>query len=76
MRRFGSVKRLRKASVEEIAEVPGVGPHTAQALYDALVAASPAAPAVDPATGEIVSDEVGESRDTTPVSVAGSGSAS
>ncbi|PFG43117.1 excinuclease ABC subunit C [Isoptericola jiangsuensis] len=34
--RFGSVKRLRAASVDEIAEVKGVGRRTAQAVVDAL----------------------------------------
>lgn len=36
LRRFGSVRRLKAASVEEIAEVPGIGPRTAQAVVDAL----------------------------------------
>ncbi|ANC30311.1 excinuclease ABC subunit UvrC [Isoptericola dokdonensis] len=35
---FGSVKRLRSATVEEIAQVKGVGPHTAQAVVEALAA--------------------------------------
>jgi excinuclease ABC subunit C len=35
---FGSVKRLRAATVEEIAQVKGVGPHTAQAVVEALAA--------------------------------------
>ncbi|HEX6500799.1 MAG TPA: excinuclease ABC subunit UvrC [Micromonosporaceae bacterium] len=34
--RFGSVKRLAAASVEEIAEVPGIGPRTAEAVLAAL----------------------------------------
>jgi excinuclease ABC subunit C len=66
LRRFGSIKRLRTATVDEIAEVPGVGRRTAQAVRDALSASQPAAaPAVDPATGEIV--------DTEPVGAAGAG---
>jgi len=36
LRRFGSLKRLRAASVEEIAEVPGIGIRTAEAIVDAL----------------------------------------
>ena len=36
MRRFGSLKRLRAASVEDIAQVPGVPAEVAQAVYDAL----------------------------------------
>jgi excinuclease ABC subunit C len=53
LRAFGSVKRLRAASVEEIASVPGVGRRTAEAVVAALAGATPA-PAVDPATGEII----------------------
>jgi excinuclease ABC subunit C len=67
MRHFGSVKRLRAASVDEIAEVPGVGKRTAEAVQAALASATPPAPAVDPTTGEIV-----EARDTAAVGVAGS----
>ncbi|MGN6472870.1 MAG: excinuclease ABC subunit UvrC [Mycobacteriales bacterium] len=68
LRKFGSVKRLRAASVEEIAEVPGLGRRTAEAVHAALAAAGPAQPAVDPATGEIL-----ETQDTAGVSMAGSG---
>lgn len=52
LRHFGSLKRLRAASIEEVASVPGVGRRTAEAVVGALAGASPA-PAVDPATGEI-----------------------
>ncbi len=41
---FGSLKRLRAAAAEEIAEVPGIGPRTADAVVAAL--------AVDRATDE------------------------
>jgi excinuclease ABC subunit C len=34
--RFGSLKRLRAASVEEITEVPGIGPQTAAAIVAAI----------------------------------------
>jgi excinuclease ABC subunit C len=67
LRHFGSVKRLRVASVEEIAEVPGIGRRTAEAVFAAVLGDAPA-PAVDPATGEIV-----DSRDSAPAGVAGSG---
>ncbi|MGB3697824.1 MAG: excinuclease ABC subunit UvrC, partial [Gordonia sp. (in: high G+C Gram-positive bacteria)] len=33
---FGSVANLKRAAVDEIAEVKGIGPATAQAVYDAL----------------------------------------
>jgi excinuclease ABC subunit C len=36
LRRFGSVRKLRAASVLEIAAVPGVGKQTAEAVYRAL----------------------------------------
>ncbi|HEX6754954.1 MAG TPA: helix-hairpin-helix domain-containing protein, partial [Mycobacteriales bacterium] len=53
--RFGSLKRLREASVEDIMAVPGVGRRTAEAVAAALrrPEAEPG-PAVDPATGEVL----------------------
>jgi excinuclease ABC subunit C len=36
LRRFGSAKRLRSATVEEIAEVAGIGPLLAKAIVDKL----------------------------------------
>ncbi|HEX7744179.1 MAG TPA: excinuclease ABC subunit UvrC [Micromonosporaceae bacterium] len=36
LRHFGSLKRLSAATVEEITEVPGVGPRTAEAIVAAL----------------------------------------
>jgi excinuclease ABC subunit C len=36
LKRFGSLKRLKEASVEEITEVPGVGRRTAEAILAAL----------------------------------------
>ncbi|MFW6090747.1 MAG: excinuclease ABC subunit UvrC [Actinomycetota bacterium] len=53
MKHFGSLKKLRAATPEEIAQVPGIGPHTAQAVVEA-VAGNAGSPAVDPATGEIL----------------------
>ena len=74
LRVFGSVKRLRAATVEEIAAVPGVGRRTAEAVHAALAAAPAGAPAVDPATGEIVEPEFDRLRaDTDRVGVGGSG---
>jgi excinuclease ABC subunit C len=37
IKHFGSVKKLKQASVEEIATVPGIGRRTAEAVYAALV---------------------------------------
>ena len=54
--RFGSLRKLRAASVEEIAQVPGVGPELAQRVAEALAtSAADREPAVNMATGEIVS---------------------
>ena len=53
LKHFGSVKRLRAATPDEIATVPGIGPKTAVTIAAALAATAPA-PAVDPATGEIL----------------------
>ncbi len=54
LRRFGSLKRLRAATVEEIAEVPGIGPRTAEAIVAALADKQQPGPAtVNTATGEI-----------------------
>lgn len=36
LRQFGSVKKLALASAEEIAQVPGIGPRTAQLILDTL----------------------------------------
>ncbi len=56
MTHFGSLKKLRLASLDEIAAVPGFGPKMAQSIKDALEA-SPQREAINTATGEILSDE-------------------
>ena len=57
LKHFGSLKRLRGATVEEIALVPGIGPRTAGAIKDAVTRTSretgPAIVSVNTATGEI-----------------------
>lgn len=55
MAEFGSVKKLRAASVDEVAAVPGFGRTTAESVVAALAADAPG-PTVDTATGEIVED--------------------
>ncbi|MEV4137031.1 excinuclease ABC subunit UvrC [Dactylosporangium sp. NPDC049742] len=45
LRHFGSLKRLKAASIEEIAEVPGIGRRTAEAILVALNGPPPPAPA-------------------------------
>ncbi len=50
LRRFGSVKRLAAASVEEIEEVPGIGRRTAEAILAALTPPATESPLAPPAT--------------------------
>jgi excinuclease ABC subunit C len=57
IKHFGSVKKLRSATIDQICEVPGIGRKTAEAVAVALAQAAPAAPAVNTATGEIMEDE-------------------
>ncbi|MFH8370793.1 excinuclease ABC subunit UvrC [Streptomyces sp. NPDC018031] len=57
LKHFGSLKRLRAATIEEICEVPGIGRKTAETVAAALAEAAPAAPAVNTATGEIIEDD-------------------
>lgn len=55
LRHFGSVKRLKEASVEQIKEVPGIGPALADMIHETLHhPATQAAPAVDMTTGEVL----------------------
>ncbi|MER5730895.1 excinuclease ABC subunit UvrC [Streptomyces sp. NPDC002138] len=57
IKHFGSVKKLRQATIDQICEVPGIGRKTAETVAVALAQAAPAAPAVNTATGEIIEDE-------------------
>ncbi|WP_255952588.1 excinuclease ABC subunit UvrC [Streptomyces odontomachi] len=57
IKHFGSVKRLRSATIDQICEVPGVGRKTAETIVATFAQAAPAAPAVNTATGEIIEDE-------------------
>jgi excinuclease ABC subunit C len=52
LKRFGSLRKLRAATVEEVADVPGIGHRTAEAIVAALAQRQPAA-SVNMATGEI-----------------------
>jgi excinuclease ABC subunit C len=55
LRRFGSLKRLRAASVDEIAAVPGFGQRTAEAIVGALERSQGTGrPAINTATGELI----------------------
>jgi excinuclease ABC subunit C len=64
LKHFGSLKKLRAATIDQICEVPGIGRKTAETIAVALARAAPAAPAVNTATGEIIEEE-------TPVTTAG-----
>jgi excinuclease ABC subunit C len=55
VKHFGSLKKLRAATVEEIAQVPGIGPSTAAAIAEAVAPDDSARKtvSVNTATGEI-----------------------
>ena len=55
LRHFGSLKKLKAASVEDVMAVPGVGRRTAEAVVAALAGPTSEVPAFDPLTGEVVS---------------------
>ncbi|MGW5618995.1 excinuclease ABC subunit UvrC [Streptomyces sp. NPDC003877] len=59
LKHFGSLKRLRSATIDQICEVPGIGRKTAETIAVALARSAPAAPAVNTATGEIMEEEPG-----------------
>ncbi len=56
IKHFGSLKRLRSATIEQICDVPGIGRKTAETIVAALAQAVPGGPAVNTATGEIMDD--------------------
>jgi excinuclease ABC subunit C len=55
LKHFGSLRKLRKATVAEIAAVPGIGPATAAAVQQALAADEPGV-GVNLATGEVIAE--------------------
>ncbi|MGW0712128.1 excinuclease ABC subunit UvrC [Streptomyces sp. NPDC002643] len=57
LKHFGSLKKLRSATIDQIREIPGIGRKTAETIVAALATAAPAAPAVNTATGEIMEEE-------------------
>ncbi|WP_406150046.1 excinuclease ABC subunit UvrC [Streptomyces sp. NBC_01012] len=61
IKHFGSVKKLRQATIDQICEVPGIGRRTAESVAAAFAQAAPAAPAVNTATGEIIEEDDGGS---------------
>ncbi|MDQ0580289.1 excinuclease ABC subunit UvrC [Streptomyces rishiriensis] len=66
IKHFGSVKRLRAATIEQICEVPGIGRKTAETIAATLARAAPPAPAVNTATGEIIDDEEPDTKAGSP----------
>jgi len=56
MKRFGSLKKLRAATVEEIRQVPGIGPTTAESIRRALHEDDRRSEVIDTSTGEIIDD--------------------
>jgi excinuclease ABC subunit C len=62
LRHFGSLKKLRQATIDEVAELPGFGRRTAESVVLAVNAAATTAetgraPSVNTATGEILGDD-------------------
>ncbi|HEY4571100.1 MAG TPA: excinuclease ABC subunit UvrC [Kribbella sp.] len=63
LRHFGSLKKLRQATIDEVEALPGFGRRTAESVILAVNAAatkaeSGRAPSVNMATGEILGDDV------------------
>ncbi|GAA1369083.1 excinuclease ABC subunit UvrC [Streptomyces beijiangensis] len=63
IKHFGSVKKLKQATIDQICDVPGIGRKTAETVAAALAQAAPAAPAVNTATGEIMEDDGGSTHE-------------
>ncbi|MFI1966551.1 excinuclease ABC subunit UvrC [Streptomyces pathocidini] len=76
LKHFGSLKRLRAATVEQICEVPGIGRRTAETVAAALAGAAPGGPAVNTATGEIIEDGTVEAERTGTAATTAESSAS
>ena len=57
LRHFGSVKKVRAASVEDLVAVSGIGPALAATIAAQLSSEGPATPAVNLMTGEIIDED-------------------
>jgi excinuclease ABC subunit C len=57
LRHFGSVKKVRAATVEELQAVSGIGPALAGTIAAQLSQNVPSAPAVNLMTGEVIDDQ-------------------
>ncbi|MGI8577779.1 MAG: excinuclease ABC subunit UvrC [Nocardioidaceae bacterium] len=61
LRHFGSLKKLRSASVDDIAALPGFGRRTAESILNTLAASTDERhPAINTATGEILDESAGD----------------
>jgi excinuclease ABC subunit C len=69
MKQFGSLKRLRAATVEELTAVPGIGRRTAEAVQAAI--AEPSVETPEPDDVESTTAPVGPAERGTPTSGAG-----
>jgi excinuclease ABC subunit C len=56
LKHFGSLRKLRAASVDDIARVPGIGQRTAVAIKGAVDQSSRDTVSVNTATGEIIEE--------------------
>ena len=54
MKKFGSLARLRRADLDEVMNVPGIGRQTALAVMTAVQVAGLPEPAINTATGEVI----------------------
>ncbi|MEU0343539.1 excinuclease ABC subunit UvrC [Streptomyces bobili] len=66
VKHFGSMKRLRSATIDQICEVPGIGRKTAETIVAAFARAAPPTPAVNTATGEIMDEEESDTTSGSP----------
>jgi excinuclease ABC subunit C len=57
LRHFGSVKKIRAATVEELQSVSGIGPALAATIAAELSNEAPPVPAVNLMTGEIIDED-------------------
>ncbi|WP_369253047.1 excinuclease ABC subunit UvrC [Geodermatophilus amargosae] len=74
MKQFGSLKRLRAASVEELTAVPGIGRRTAEAVLAAVAEPAGEQPATEDTVEDTVEDSTAPST-TVPSTTAPSGPA-
>jgi excinuclease ABC subunit C len=57
LKAFGSTKRIRQATVDQLTEVPGIGPALAATIAAQLGSQEDATPAVNITTGEVLDDD-------------------